>query len=408
MKSILCLAAAATALLLCLPTASAQQAPPERYVVIDNVDAVTGQAKVGNYVAIPIQDTAQFADPDGNIRVTCKKGTHGDPTTCSNIGTGSGSAPTAPTLTLTAPTSPVTASGARVTWSSTGADACYGVSATPVGSPSAPAVTGWTKEWPKTNSSPGFSLDPVFSSMSANTTATYSFNLRCYSTATGIAGQTPIVAYTEQTKSVVLNKPSGTTGDWCDAYKSALSPTELAEFNTYNADNRGFTVETKTFVAHTGKTLGVDFGDVGPAGAPVLPGKQRANEYLSLSFSLPASGGTGKFALIFRYKTGSLGPVDHDIIATVSPCKGDFRPQNSGSETYLSPRCRTTYGATGQNIAGTRDLPTDTCPIPAGKTMYLNVSVRDLTDLSNTGSNDGTYLGCSPTQYCGKGTQLAN
>lgn len=411
MKSTLCLAAAVSALLVCMSAAHAQS--NDRYVVIDNMNAVTGQANVGTKVAIPIEGTAQFADPDGNIRVQCKKGTHGDSTTCSNIGAGGSALPIAPVVTLTAPTSPVTANGAKISWGSTGADVCYGLSAQ--GSTGAPAVTGWTKEWTKAGGN-GFALDSLLAGMDAGTSATYDFVLRCYSTPTGTIGQTKIVAYTDKTATVTLNKSAGQppAGDWCDAYKASLSSAELAHFNEYNAENRGFTAIQHDFASYTGKTPGISPNgpvSVGPQRITYLPGKHLPNEYYAFSLSLPEQSGGQylKFALTFNYKNGFAGVLNHNVIATLSPCRGDFRPQEKYAETYLSPFCRIKYGNDGVMIQASSDPNSYRCPVPAGAKMYLNMSVRDLSDLTSlsTDTNYGPYSNCTTALYCGKGTDVS-
>ena len=412
MKSTLCLAAAVSALLVCMSAAHAQS--NDRYVVIDNMNAVTGQAEVDGRVAIPIEDTAQFADALGNIRVQCKKGTHGDSTTCSNIGTGGSALPIAPVVTLTAPTSPVTANGAKISWGSTGADVCYGLSAQ--GSTGAPVVTGWTKEWTKAGGN-GFALDSLLAGMDAGTSATYDFVLRCYSTPTGTIGQTKIVAYTDKTATVTLNKSAGgvgqpPAGDWCEQYKQEMPGPERAHLEAYLAENRGFTAITDTFSNFTKVTLGqgqnlASQKWVAPAvGVPGLPGlKPQVSQYHALSFSLPtAAEGKGKFRLKFQYATGNAGMKDTNVIATISPCKGDFRPQAVGSEAYLTPFCRTQSGEHTDTIKGSTDSSEAAfrCVIPANATMYINIAVRNMYDLGVTGQNNESYS-CGVGPYCGRG-----
>ncbi len=413
MKSLIALAAAVSALLLSVPSASAQS--PQTYVVLENVAATPGQAQIGGNAAIPIDSAAmaQLPDVNGNIRVSCKKGTHGNSTTCSNVGAGSSGAPLAPLVTVTASASPVTTNGGKITWSSTGADACYGVSAQ--GPSGAPVVGGWTKEWMKVNSTTGFSLDTIFSAMSAGTTAAYDFTLRCYSTPTGIIGSTPIVAYTDKQVTVNFNKPTGTppAGAWCDTYKASLSPAQLAHFNEYNAENRGFTAIQHDFATYTGKIPGISPTGpviVGAAKAPYLPGKQTPSQYYAFSWSLPeqTAGQYLKFILKFDYKNGFVGGLNHDIVATLSPCPGDFRPRQNGAETYLSSYCRVAYGQDGAMIQSSSDPASPLCPVPAGARMYLNVSVRNLYDLSNHGSDTsyGPFSNCTPSLFCGKGTDV--
>lgn len=413
MKSHIILAATASALLFCLPNASAQT---QKYVVIENVPAAPNQAEVGGQAAIPLDGTDAEIDAAGNIVVKCNLGTEGAlPGQCSNIGTGGGNLPNAPSLALAAPTVPVTAVGSKLTWTTNGAAFCHGISAAPVTPPTAPAVAGWVKEWPAASGSSGFSLNQVLSALADGTTATYDFKMRCYSSATGVSSNgTPIIAYVESTKTVELNKPTGgggsPTGDWCDAYLATLSPAERDHFDLYRADNRGFSRVAKTFQAQTGLVLGQDTGPVGPLIAPVLPGKQTAKEYLALSFSLPQTGGTGKFSLDFQYKHGSGGTKVHNIITAISPCQGDFRPMvhpNAPLGSYLAAACRTPYANAAIGVTGRRNDLGGGCQIPAGSTMYINVSLRNLYDLGETAATPGPTYFCD-ANYCGAGTDVSN
>lgn len=406
MKSNLALAPTLSTLVFCLVAASASaQGQDPKYVVIDNVSAIPGQAAVDGHVAIPLEPAtkARFDPTTGNIIVKCEKGAHGaESGACSNIGNvGSNDAPPAPgnpNLTLT-PGGVVGATGARLTWSSSGAAFCYGVSAVPVGA--GPAVSGWAKEWPASTTT-GFSLDSLFNSMAANTTATYNFTLRCYSSATGTVGSTPVVAYVQPAAlQVELNKPAGgVSGDWCDAYLDTLSPTERAEFEAYRAENRGFTAVNKTFTTQTGRVLGVDTGSIGPSGAPVLPGKVSGNNYLAMSFSMPAASqsNTGKFILNFNLQN-AVGVQEHPIIATISPCAGDFRPRGGiTAEAYRIGWCRTNYQIANHNIRGNSAQVSDQCYTPPNKTMYINVSLRDMYQPGNASGPNGV-----PEDYCGAG-----
>lgn len=387
------------------------QTSPDRYVVLKNLTAISGQAQVGGKVAIPLNTSVNaVVNPDGNIVVECLTGGLAPAGTCSNVGTGGGTAPAQPSVSLTAPVADIVAPGAKITWSSTGADACYGISAT-TSTVGAPAVAGWTKEWPNTLGGAGFSLDSIFGQLAAGSTATYNFNLRCYSTAVGTAGATPIVSYEDESVTVNFNKPTGgggQTGDWCLDYLDTLSPAERQNFEAYRAENRGFSAFDTTFSGQTSKVLGTDFGPVGPGIAPVLPGKQASGQYHAMSFSLPQTAGSDGFDIKFSYKAGTGGPINHDAIATISPCKGDFRPVNTASDDAYVSRgyCRTPYTIEGKRLRGSRNAGQFECPIPAGRTMYVNVSVRDMYDLQITGANSDTYPNCEPAKYCGKGADV--
>lgn len=414
MKSYPALAAMASALLLCLP--SARILAQSKYVVIDNVGAVQGQASVNGKAAIPLDQTWQATiDPvSGDIVVRCEKGTHGGSTECSNIGSAGAGLPAAPGnpgLTL-APSGTVGAAGAKLTWNSSNASTCYGVSATPIGT-GAPAVSDWVKEWPASTTS-GFSLTALFNSMAPNSTAKYDFTIRCHSTATGQVGSLPVVAYVESTRQVELSKPAGggtPQGDWCDEYLSTLDPAERDHFNMYRAENRGFTAVQKTFLEQTNKVLGVDTGLIDPEAAPVLPGKVAGAKYLALSFSVPTASqsNAGKFIINFANQTGG-GISEHRIVATISPCMGDFRPRRTSlsGEHYSWGWCRSEYSKNSGLRGDTNfNVMPPVCRIPANKTMYINVSPRDLYQPGNASAPPLAPLDtCVPGNYCGASTSL--
>jgi hypothetical protein len=99
----------------------------------------------------------------------------------------------------------------------------------------------------------------------------------------------------------------------------------------------------------------------------------------------------------------SGGVLEHSVVATISPCPGDFRPRENGGEVYLSSYCRSVYTSSAATLNGNINGGTQSglalCPTPVGKTMYLNVSLRDLTqppandpppaDSCTTGANCG-------------------
>ncbi|MCX7557051.1 hypothetical protein OS187_09500 [Xanthomonadaceae bacterium JHOS43] len=383
------------------PAAEAQQ----KYVVLSNVDAVSGQAQVTQggqpKAAIPVQGNAQV-DPSGNIVVTCQTGTHG--TGCSNIGAGSSGSLTQPTITFNGPTATVAANDttARLHWTTSNARTCYGLAA-PSG------VSGWTKEWATgTTGSNGFQVGNL--TRDANNDTIYNFTLRCYSIGTATMGATPVVAYTDSTYQVTL-APSGTTppppppAGSCSSYLASLSPAEKAHYDAYDANQRGFTKVEKTFTAHTQKTLGVNTGLIGSS-PPVLPGMLQDAQYLALSFSLPLANAvnSGKFSMSFTPPIGA--GVEHNIIVTISPCPGDFRPQDGDStDPYVNRiQCRKEYSTVGAVRAGS--APTTLwCPSPADTTMYINVALRNMYESGTAATLPSDA--CGSSEYCGSGPSLS-
>ncbi len=373
-----------------LPAAGAQQ----KHVVLSNVDGVAGQAQVGGKAAIPLTGSAQV-DSQGNIVVTCQTGTHG--TGCSNVGSGSSGALTAPIITFNGPTGTVTANdtSARLHWTTSNAHTCYGLTA-PSG------ITGWVKEWPAgTTSSNGFLVGNL--ARHATDPTTYSFTLRCYSSSVGIAGSTPIMAYTDSTRAVTLAPSAGTTpAGNCAAYLDSLSPEQREHYNAYHADSREFTKQEMTFQQKTTRILGQHSGVINA----MLPGALGNTQYLALSFTLPTPGevNTGKFALQTQTGTG----FSHPAIITISPCPGDFRPRNtsSGAEHYTSAYCRTTYDSSGKTVRGAVPGATtgEWCNIPVGQTMYLNITKHDLYTTPGSSVPPAT---CGSTTQCGVGAQIS-
>ncbi len=405
MKSCPALALTVAAAITASPHVMAQT---QKYVVLDNVTAVAGQAAVNGKAAIPLQGTAQLDGASGNVIVACKKGVEGAPAgECSNVGTGSGTAPDAPTVNLSGP-SAVTATGSKLTWTSTGADVCYGLSAD-VSAGVGPAVAGWSKEWPANNPTSGFSLDAVLSGLpQINTAVTYDFTLRCYSTPTTLSGATRIAAVTDQTQQVTLTRISAPVINSCQTYYDSLTTAEKAHFDAYKAENRGFTRVEKTFTEQTTRVLGAYTGQLGPNATPVLPGLMAQQRYLALTFSMPLPNvsNTGKFGMNTQEAVGSVQM--HPIIITISPCPGDFRPRvlTGSNDPYLSPVCRTIYDSSGQSVRGADpSIDSARCLTPAGQTMYMNVATQDMyTTPGQTIPN--SY--CPGNVWCGAGALIGN
>lgn len=176
--------------------------------------------------------------------------------------------------------------------------------------------------------------------------------------------------------------PTEYTGNSCEDYKTWLeSRGELDHFNEYQAENRGFTKVARDFEQFTDRILGG--ARTGPIerSPPVLPGYLEDNQYLALSFSLKPQSetNTGKFALSFQPPVG-LGK-EHNIVATISPCPGDFRPQNvESTDPFLIPIAfRKQYSMVNVIRGSTLDgTPSVLYKLPANKVFYMNFSLRNL------------------------------
>lgn len=396
--------ATAGALAAGMPAMAASQT--SKHVILSNVPAVPNQAQVDGKAAIPLTGTVHV-DPAGNIVVTCDEQGQGK---CSNVGTG-GDITGTPTLSLNGPGTNVTAAGEALTWSTSNAQVCYGLSATLAPGSTGPAVTGWTKEWPATGS---YSLNALLGSVTPGETVAYDFTLRCYSTQNAI-DDADAVAFVDSTRRVTLAPPAGggIGGGSCDTYLASMTQAERDHFDAYRAENRknsanqsyGFTRVERTYSAQTGKTLGVDTGQIGPSSFPYLPGALGDTQYLALSFAMPAanSTNTGKFAMDNRSAIGS--GKEHHVVMAISPCPGDFRPRNnSSSDVYLKAFCRSTYSQQFVLKGSSNPAEQDSCPTPAGQTMYLNISLRNH---SVPVGQDIPADMCNPGQYCGTSSHLS-
>lgn len=393
----LLLVAVTTALAGWLPAADAQ-----KHVVLENVTAASGQEEVGGKAAIPVTGNARV-DPDGNIIVTCASTA---PDECPGVGVGSGGLTNVPGITFNGPASgtPVAASDttARLHWTVSNAHACYALSSTPT-------VSGWAGPLAtSTNANNGFQVGNL--TRDAENPTSYAFTLRCYSNTGTDIGGVDALAYADKTHTVTLAQSAtggGGEAGTCESYLAGMTPSERAHFDAYRADNRGFTRVTKAFADQTGRTLGKDAGNYGPPATPMLPGRLTDNEYLALSFVMqPAGGGhTGKFAATFQGVTATGNILVHPIIATISPCPGDFRPRDIGlspEDPYLRGYCGTVYGLSS-SVRGIT-VGESRCPTPAGQTMYMNFTLRNLyTDPENSIPADG----CG-TQFCGLGGYTSN
>lgn len=390
-----------------LPQAAAQQ----KHVVLSNVDGVAGQAQVAGKAAIPLTGNAQV-DAQGNIVVTCQKGTPAGVgvNDCSNVGTGSTGALTSPGITFNGPSAVVAATEttARLHWTTSNAHACYGV---------APVLSGWNKEWAtNTTGSTGFQVGNL--TRHATDQTSYTFTLRCYSNVDATVGNTDVVAYTDTSHTVTLAPSSGGggTAGSCDSYLEGLGEIGTPErdhFEAYRAENRGFSPVHMTFQQKTTRILGEYEGKLGPNTYPVIPGMLGQTQYLALSFTLPTpttgAANTSKFRLKTAQAIGSV--TASDVIITISPCPGDFRPRNgaTGAEHYTSNYCRTTWDLYGKTVSaavvGAAGAGPDWCQIPAGQTMYMNVTKHNLNIAPGTPIPN---VNCGSNVHCGAGGELSN
>lgn len=346
--------------------ASAQVASPK--IIINNVNPA---AEIGLQSASTVEFLA-----NGDLRVNCRLASGQCET--ANIGGGGGGGTNPPTnLVLTPSTTSLTAGGAfSLTWSSSGAEVCYGVG------PTSPSVLGWTGQPLATSrGTPGLAL-------SLTTAGDYVFQMRCYS-ATGSA-QTSTATVT------VTQSGGGGPGptDYCAEY--------------YDGTTRPVPT-SPSFTAHGHERKDQTFESIWSV-APGTPGERRAlpgifllpaqNRYLSVPFTMTqGSGAQSQFDFNWVEAAGLEGVVSGSVTVTVSPCPGDFRPSQAGStDIYLSAQCRRTYGI--QNgITVTADPTLSGCFAPVNKIMYLNISTHNMYNTPPSASS------CSG-QTCGVSMRL--
>ena len=312
---------------------------------------------------------------DGNIEASCALETiNGVSNVCNNVG-----APAGPLPTIFSFPNLVVAQGAslpRLTWS-TNAEVCRGISP--------PTLPGWVGPLVP-NNTVGMTLNTL-------PPGVFDFTMRCYSA----AGHVDAVAQV-----TVQAAPSPAVS--CANYLDSLSPADRNQFNAYQADQRGMAKVESTFVERTGNMLGLSSGYIMPG----LPGILGDNQYLALSFTMPAAGtspNTGKFILNFTPPPGSL--VEHAAIMAISPCPGDFRPRDTsaGAETYKKAVCRSTYSMASQIRGAVPGVDASRCLIPANTTMYLNIALRNM--YTPPGSAIPPDV-CPDGTPCGVGASLSN
>lgn len=112
-----------------------------------------------------------------------------------------------------------------------------------------------------------------------------------------------------------------------------------------------------------------------PVGSYTLQGAGVTGTYLSVPFQLPA-GSTRALYWIIAQPVSALGYVPQAVantaLVSISPCAGDLRAPQPGSDPQLS-LCRS-LGPEGQVVFGTAG---NGCPLTPGTTYYLNVLLDD-------------------------------
>jgi len=342
--------------------ALAQVASPK--IVISNT---TPLAEIG----LETGSTVEFAS-NGDLQIRCRK--NGANCVTANLGDGGGTPPPgAPTnLVLTPSATTLTAGSAfNLTWSSSGAEACYGVG--PAG------VSGWTGQVLATSrGAPGLSLSLAQGS--------YAFQMRCFN-----AGGSANV--TAATVTVTQGSGGGGGGDYCSEFYASGLPTGSA-FNAH-----GFTkVEVPFFTvwgAQPGFTAGIT------AGVPGQFVNPSTNRYMAIPFTITSDSGVGTQVNLSWIESQLPGVSTGAVTVTISPCAGDFRARVIGSsDVYLGAQCRASVGIAG-NMSATSVVGQSGCPAPKDKQMYINIATYDM-----YGATPPQTSTCSGATTCGVAMRL--
>lgn len=391
--------------------ASAQSTHTGKFIILKNIQPISGQAQKLGSAAIPLDASFDAeVNAEGDIVVRCKTGTDGAPSgACSNIGSGSGggSISHVPSITFSQPSGVVAANdtSARLQWATTNAASCFGVSSTP-------AVSGWSASQPTAGTaSTGF---PV-GNLPRNTTGnkTYQFVLGCYSTTPSTVGGQQVLAYTEASRTVSLAPSSSTPPegqDFCDsAYPLGDPVRNIAGFTTPLSRVNG------TFQQH----FGVDFAHMVRNGAngeaiitTAMVGK---GQYLAIPLDMPADM-PDLHASVFDWTYPQDG---YSQVAgfemTFSPCPGDFRKNTSTRPTdpWARFQCRNSQPSnegTRTVSSGVGQIPDTTghCTAPKSKRIYMNITFHDLNAFRNSGADpSNSYLCEGWTGGCGTKIQAS-
>jgi hypothetical protein len=339
----------------------AQVASPK--VVISNT---TPLAEIG----LETGSNVEFA-ANGDLQIRCRK--TGDSCVTANIGGGGSTGTNPPTnVSLTPSATTLTAGNAfNLQWSSTNAEACFGLST--------PSVSGWSNQVLATNrGSPGQAL-------SLTTPGSYTFQLRCFNAGGSNTATAPTVT--------VNPGGGGGGGDYCSEYYASGMPTGSA-FNGH-----GFTRVDVPFFNVWGAQPGFSAGiTAGVPGNFVNPSTAR---YMAIPFTLLSDSGTGTQVNLSWVEAQQVGISTGAVTVTISPCPGDFRPPATGSsDIYLSFQCRAA-ASIGAALSATSVIGQSGCRAPKDKQMYINIATYDMFV-----TNPPTQSTCSGSSTCGVAMRL--
>lgn len=377
MKTALWVAAAvAAAVALPMSAALAQVASPK--IVISNTSP---QAEIRL-----LPGSAVEFEASGDLRVQCHK--TGVNCTTANIGGGGvGNPPTGVSLNAT-PLEVIQNSQVNLSWSSSGAAACYGSGLTRNGTPV--SLGGWTGQLLATSRSSGSPLPLSLSQLGEHV-----FQMYCFSA----SGVSPVVS--SQTVSVIENPDPGPgPGEaYCGEYYDGTTrpvPTHPS-FTGYSLQAMEFEFST-LFGVTPGAPSSIKRG---------VPGNyvsNAASQYLLIPFVLNEDTDLDLSTIVMNWiEGGAYGILGRPVAITVSPCPGDMRRrQNSSPDIYERGVCRVTNPSMlGGPMIITARSGASGCPAPKGKQMYLNIIAYNI---------DGTSLPaqstCGSDPTCGVALQV--
>lgn len=296
----------------------------------------------GAHPDIPLLSSADLVLlPSGSYEGRCAL-TSGT-TRCQGVAAGGGGTPgPLPTASLTGASSASTGTAISVTRSTGNApELCVASS-----SPSA-GVTGWSG-----------SVGPTAgtSSVTFSSTGTYSLSMRCYN-ANG--------ATTSNSLSITVSQGGGTPGN-CSISHPQIRPAGLTEYlMTWNQ------VFERNYPAAPGYLI--PLGSFTPERS--MNGPLSSKMYLAIAFTAQA-GVVGNIAFAGSQPIPAVGYTEYrpgTAFVTVSPCAGDFRPQDSASNDMFVRNCRLTVEE-GAFFFGNSPSPSSAyCQLTPGQTYYLNV-----------------------------------
>lgn len=356
--------------LVALPAlASAQVASPK--IVISNASNAELPLEAGSTVQVL---------SNGDLSVRCRVDAQGN---CPSVGSNSsGSNPPAAFALSTTATSRTEGTAFNLSWNSADSDACVGLSP-------GTTVSGWTgKAFDKTGNVP---LTPPVGD--------YSFQLRCFN-----AGGNRISSDPATQVSVTASTGGGTgptPSAFCTEYKQTLPTPHPPNLTAFGLDG----VEVPFGSIWPGASPGDGTGRAGVPGLWVSPAiGGNGARYLAIPVSLTSSSAKQQISLSWaevqgtQFMVSGVPTTTGDVLVTVSPCAGDFRPMVSGSsDPYLTSSCRKDRPHTssviritseGSGLAG--------CAIPPNKVVYVNVATFNM-----YGATAPTVSTCAGAEQCG-------